>query len=754
MRRYAAILLGIVSIAVTITGCEREEPQRLVRRSRRGTPAKQITPEPGGAHATLLEALRSAQAPTRSIIPTGDAPWLEGKDEGLKPTLLVGNFKTESEDGHRWGRLFSECLKIKLHYAPHELFSMPPTEHVQDQYRYLNKRPYTSDEWVGYDACDAVWIARVLGVKNVITGTVTKRGDSLSVAVELRDAKTSEVLSRFTLDDAVDRVPQMLVDGANRIVDASGVEVDDSVRQYLARLMPGTGQSFRDSVVFWDDLPSSPAQKTSGWTELYEKDPNNCFAGINATYQRMWVKRDDAITEARQHLEAEPGQGQLWLSLIATLCACDRHEETIEECSAFLRENPNDLRVMHYLAEAYRAAGQHAKCIATAERMVQLNPNNSMSHFQLALAISDYGWAMRGGGYWRSVPPEGKVIFPVAMKEARKAFERALTINPDNADLLAEFAYNSGSTGSGTRAVESLCRKAIARQPDHYRARSVLLWWYRPGYTNQHNKAMQLCRKAAEDFPENPRMQWLTAEYLLWYIAKNHSQTGRTYEDFQKIPEITKAIEISMDKALALTPEAIDWHHKAGEYYLFKSDWEKAWFHFSNITDLPTEFRRNRSAEHEYWRDRAMAAARVKRWDQALEYAKKGMSLRPCRVCRGWMLGIQGWAYREKDDYDKALENFELVIKQKLNLLGWAYAEYAEIVILHRPALKAKGWEYAQKAVETEPKKAARRVVLARYHMERKEITKAREQIRTALKLDPDCDEARKLKEENPGIRW
>lgn len=708
----------------------------------------EIPPQQGGVVSTSETPAPSDKTPAQS---TPFQPWLIGEDEPLKPGLLVANFASDTDDGLPWGVVFSQLLQVKLHYAPGELFSMPLSGFLYDEYRHLHGLDTCTSITHSFSPDDAVRIARVFGLQRTVTGELEKRGDNLVLAVQLRDAGSSKVLTRFTLESAVAKTPQMLAECCRRIVDGFEIDAEKSVRERLARPTPKTGELVRRTVSTYADEPTSKALAAAVWKSLYEEDAGFDLAKVLSINILAQFAPERARTEAKRLHEADPQNGRLWYLYIAELELCKRYADVIRECTGFLRKNPNDLWALWRLGRAYEKIGNHKEAMATGLRLVALQPDSWHTRLFLAKAYAAHGWQERGGGYYRDVPLPARSIFPTMMERCLEELARAARINPNSPDVFAQLAQCYVTLGYPEEAVEAACRRAIEIEPDNWEAHQTLVWYYKPGWSRQHGKAIDFCREAAERHPNTPQMQWLMAHYLLWYIEGNRSQTGISYERFLKMPGFTDLIEESIEKTMALGYWVPECSVQAAKFYtdMAKQDpiyYEKAWEQYERIGDYIPNMYRKPVGEHEWWRIKAMAAMRVKRWDDAIRFATTGLSKSPCANCHHDLAMAMAMAYEKKKDYDKALLYYIHVAETPGEHKGWALTNYAHIVITHRPKLIDSGFQYAQRAIAERPADCRTRITMARYHYKRGEREEARAQIQAALMIDATSTPALKLK--------
>jgi len=722
------LLWLVVASVAAFAGCEsKPQPGKA-----QPTPTVQSRATP---QATATPALKPQTTPaTRVEVPltTGPKPWMAGTEQGLKPTLFVANFATDSDDKLPWGAVFSEILTQKLNYAPHELFSIPPGRFTHTEFRHTHHgAPITES----YPLSDALRIARIFALAHVLTGQMEKRGETLRLNAQLLDTRTSQVVTRFSLEGTIAQAPTMMIECCNRVFSGLGMKPNYSVREYISKPAPATGEILRRAAALMaKEMTDKIAAEA--WKELCAADPTFDFAKVMAVNSLLSFAPDQAIAEAKRFHTANPDQGRLWELYIGMLCEADHYAEAVPECEGFLRVNPNHLTVMVRLADAYRDVKRFQDALAVVERVVQLAPDNWWAHYARGFCADKYGWYKRGNDYWANVPFEGKIIFPRMMDLTRKEYERALQINPGCPDMLARLAGNYIQTGESEATIESFCRKALSIESDNWQAYTTLLWYYQPGYSDQPDKAMALCREAAERNPKSAEMQWLMTDHLMGRVQREGGDERGMV--LLKKPEIVQAIEQSIEKTFALAPDQLDWRVESAIYFYWKNDFPTAWKHLSQVGDYIPRRYREPDQIHKWWTLLARTAWRTERWDDAIPAAEKGLASNPCKVCRENLLMVISLALQQHQRPDEALKYLEDLAQTGVAFNGWACEQFAFIIFERQPARMTEGFEYAKKAVALMPDNPERRLILARYHWKRRERQEALKEIEAALAVNPN----------------
>ncbi len=153
------------------------------------------------------------------------------------------------------------------------------------------------------------------------------------------------------------------------------------------------------------------------------------------------------------------------------------------------------------------------KAIATAEAGVRAAPSSSWAHWALGSALS----------------------FKGRLVEAREAYERAIAINPNEADVVCDYGWLLGYLGDTRAGIERI-GEAIRLNPHHPD-------WYMWNLgqvrflAGDYEGAIQALKRASPDFPPN---------HL--FMAASYALLGR---DTEARAEVAEALRLSPTLTLA-----------------------------------------------------------------------------------------------------------------------------------------------------------------------------------------------------------
>ena len=279
-------------------------------------------------------------------------------------------------------------------------------------------------------ARDVREIAKTLGVRYVLEGSVRKSGSDVRVNAQLIDAASGghvwadrydgDLKNIFALQDTVTR----------NVVKAMAVELtkDDSDR--VAKRGTANVQAYDVFLKGWERyLRQTPEDFRAAIVEFkkaVDLDPNygRAYAALAAiyweTFTRFWAeavglgpRNEDALYAAEQQL-AKAMRAPTPLAhevASAMLLQSQQHDDALVEAKRAIESDPNDANGYIALAGVLSFAGKPAEALEAVERAMRLNPNYPSSYM-----------------YQRGLAQFGLN----RLDEAAGSLERAIKMNPDD----------------------------------------------------------------------------------------------------------------------------------------------------------------------------------------------------------------------------------------------------------------------------------------------------------------------------------
>ncbi len=249
---------------------------------------------------------------------------------------------------------------------------------------------------------DAREVARELGVRYVVTGSIVTSGDALRVTAELVDARSGEQVDTQRFERPQAELFSLL---------------DDVTHHIVAALQPAL------KVAEADRARRSETESLDAW------------AIVNRAHIRLNQDLSDrdatlaAIADARAALRLDPDYGLAWavLGLALALAWTHRFETDAADPSTEARDaarrgaqlDPNDAAVQHCLGATMGNLGRTEDAVRAYQRALELDPNAAASYGGLGAAL----------------------IYTGRAEEAKDAIDRAIRLSPRDPLLYHWLAY-------------------------------------------------------------------------------------------------------------------------------------------------------------------------------------------------------------------------------------------------------------------------------------------------------------------------
>jgi adenylate cyclase len=272
-------------------------------------------------------------------------------------------------------------------------------------------------------------VARTLGVRYVLEGSVRRSGGDIRINAKLIDATTGahvwadrydgEMKNIFGLQDKVTR----------SVVAALAVELTKEESDRVSRRGTANADAYDLFLKGWQQYlrqtPESFRAAILDFNKAVERDPGygRAYAALAATYWEAGTRYWDAALgfsrhhEARFHAErflAKAMENTTPLAhqvASAMLVHVHQHEESLTEARRAIAADPNDPDGYVALANALTFAGRPTEAVDAIERAMRLNPHYP-PHYLYQLGLARFGMNR--------------------LDEAAAALERALALNRED----------------------------------------------------------------------------------------------------------------------------------------------------------------------------------------------------------------------------------------------------------------------------------------------------------------------------------
>lgn len=297
-----------------------------------------------------------------------------------------------------------------------------------------------------------------------------------------------------------------------------------------------------------------PGDARQRYETLLAKDPKNAQAAVALAVltARTGGSKDEVLAQLKRAREADPDAVLPILASARYLTQINEPRDAIPMLQEASNRNPNDVRILDQLAQAFRRSGQPTQAIASWEKLLRVNPKAGLAQFHIGetqLAQGDREAALASFRKATAIAPnavEPKVAMAGLLQQAGKSGE-AMAIARELrgqeatkvAGLMLEGDLNAAS-GKMPAAVDSF-RQAFAAQ------RSM------PVGTRLHRALLADKREAEAD---TMLRDWIRAEpeNLALRMFAGASQTARqhwkeAFEQYAVVLEKQPANAVALNNA-------------------------------------------------------------------------------------------------------------------------------------------------------------------------------------------------------------
>jgi TolB-like protein/class 3 adenylate cyclase len=235
-------------------------------------------------------------------------------------------------------------------------------------------------------------VARDLGIRYVLEGTVRRAGDHLRINAQLIDSETGGHLWADRFDRDASGVFAVQEEIIRHVVDALAIQPSTSEQQRLARLPTtnleaydyylraeqATRTGFRPQLQEGLNLYEKATALDPTFAEAFAADARTAAVVMRSNYHDVLpgpMARKRAYEHAGRALEIDP-EAPLPFSVLAALQAVDgRYEEALASAERAVALGPSDAEAHAALSLVLTLDGRHGDAVAAIERAMQLNPS-------------------------------------------------------------------------------------------------------------------------------------------------------------------------------------------------------------------------------------------------------------------------------------------------------------------------------------------------------------------------------------------
>ncbi|MDQ3561359.1 MAG: TIR domain-containing protein [Pseudomonadota bacterium] len=244
---------------------------------------------------------------------------------------------------------------------------------------------------------DATTAARRLRVGTILTGSVRRAPGTIRISSQLIEGRTGLEHWSETYDRPDGNVLMIQTDIAEKVVEALSIQLEGA--EIRALTVGGTASAEAHdlylraaSQAHSDDSDTSLRQANALLDAALAIDPRFAKAyaakGRNLSYIADVARSPEetakgyaaAVAAAKRALNLAPRLPDGYAALADALYGQRKISDAIEQLDTGLSFAPNDLQLLQAAVIAYVAAGQTSRSLSYANRMVQIDPLNALSH--------------------------------------------------------------------------------------------------------------------------------------------------------------------------------------------------------------------------------------------------------------------------------------------------------------------------------------------------------------------------------------
>jgi tetratricopeptide (TPR) repeat protein len=379
--------------------------------------------------------------------------------------------------------------------------------------------------------------------------------------------------------------------------------------------------------------------------------------------------KNDYVTKAIQHyreaLRLDPKNGQVFEELTELYVNSNRMSDAVTQAEEILKSDPQNLDARRMLGRIYtrmigegqsgRVDDRYVKrAIDQYQQITQKEPKDAES------------WVMLGRLYRVSNNSP----------EAEKAYNAALTADPNNEDAMTGLAMLYADLGDTKKAIEKL--KTVTDKSPNERTLAILAEQYEQ--LKDYKDAAAVLKKALEMAPDNVRLARGLAQDLMFSdqldeALKLYQEIGaddpRDWESQVNIAEIYAAkhdlanARAAIEKAKKASPDNLEVRYQDAELLKAEGKNDEA---MAGLKSMLTD-----TIRRSYSKDEARARSRILeeygivsrtagKYDQAVDAFRQLAALGSDYAVRGTVQVID--TYRQSKDYASALKEADGAVKK------------------------------------------------------------------------------------------
>ena len=279
-------------------------------------------------------------------------------------------------------------------------------------------------------AVDVQAIAKDLGVRYVLEGSVRKAGDRVRISAQLIDGESGNHIWAKKYDRELEDIFAVQDEITQTVVGALHPELDKAEQQFSRRKKPenlNAWECFQRAKRGMDERTLASIAEARNWfRRATEIDPEfgDGFAGIAWTYQlgilmgEDGLDTDEGMQAARRALQIDNNSPLAHFALGAVAVIQRNHSVAIDSLKKAIELNPSYSEAHHVLSRSYSHFGNPKDGLYHGHEAIRLSPNDpalggffaaiSLAHLYLHEHENAAIWARKG----LDAPGTGAMTYP------------------------------------------------------------------------------------------------------------------------------------------------------------------------------------------------------------------------------------------------------------------------------------------------------------------------------------------------------
>jgi adenylate cyclase len=241
-------------------------------------------------------------------------------------------------------------------------------------------------------------VAKELGARYVIEGSVRKGGDRVRITAQLIDAATGHHIWAERFDRKLEDIFELQDEVTERIVATVSPELERAEQKRSATKAPTNHTAWdlyhRGMSLFHEETKEGNAHARKMFDRAIELDPSysQAYSGLSLSYARdlLLEYSDDRDQSAQLSLEAaqravnrDDSDSFAYITLSIANMWPGEFELSISAAERAVDLNPNSAFARNILGTALDNAGRSSEAVSEFEKSIELNPRDPQAHITL-----------------------------------------------------------------------------------------------------------------------------------------------------------------------------------------------------------------------------------------------------------------------------------------------------------------------------------------------------------------------------------